>query len=305
MSIVHSKHVSYCVDGIVLLDKPKGVSSNHALQSVKRLLQAKKAGHTGSLDPLATGMLPICLGQATKFSQYLLNADKRYRVVIQLGIRTTTSDSEGEIVSQKDVPALSRAGLDESLNAFRGDVVQVPSMYSALKHQGTPLYKLARQGITVDRPGRPISIYENTLIELSDNKVTLDIHCSKGTYIRTIADDWGELLGCGAHVVELRRTHVGSYDSSAMVDLPFIEQSCNVDRSLFLQNHMLDLSSTVGHFPRCELSASDVRALQRGQELERKADDITAIMSLYCSGEFVGVGEAIDNKLRVLRLLSF
>ncbi len=195
------------VDGIVLLDKDTGMSSNFALQRVKRIYNAAKAGHTGALDPLATGMLPICLGEATKFSQHLLDADKRYLVTAKLGERTDTSDSDGEVVQTRPVE-FSMTQLEEALEHFRGDSMQVPSMYSALKYQGQPLYKYAREGKEVPREARPIHVYELKFISLENDELTLDIHCSKGTYIRTIVDDLGEMLGCGAHVIMLRRTQV-------------------------------------------------------------------------------------------------
>ncbi|MBB1440781.1 tRNA pseudouridine(55) synthase TruB, partial [Shewanella sp. SG41-4] len=190
------------IDGIVLLDKDTGMSSNFALQRVKRFFNANKAGHTGALDPLATGMLPICLGEATKFSQHLLDSDKRYLVTAKLGQRTDTSDSDGEVVQTRPVN-FTQELLDEKLSFFRGTTQQIPSMYSALKYQGQPLYKYAREGIEVPRESRPITVFELNFIKLEGDELTLDIHCSKGTYIRTIIDDLGEMLGCGAHVIML------------------------------------------------------------------------------------------------------
>ncbi|MGL5762902.1 MAG: tRNA pseudouridine(55) synthase TruB, partial [Plesiomonas shigelloides] len=198
------------VHGILLLDKPQGITSNDALQKVKRLYNANKAGHTGALDPLATGMLPICLGEATKFSQYLLDSDKRYRVIAKLGQRTDTSDSDGEVIQERPVQVTAEQ-LDEALTHFRGDLQQIPSMYSALKYEGKPLYEYARQGIEVPRESRPITVYELTLIRFEGDEVELEVHCSKGTYIRTIVDDLGERLGCGAHVIYLRRLVVATY----------------------------------------------------------------------------------------------
>ena len=183
------------IDGVLLLDKPLGMSSNAALQRVKKLLRARKAGHTGSLDPLATGMLPLCFGEATKFSQYLLDAHKCYCVRAKLGVRTTTSDAEGEVVATRPVPSLPYKALDESLNAFRGTIDQVPSMFSALKYQGKPLYQLARQGITVDRPSRKVTIFQCDIQEVTEDEVALNIKCSKGTYVRTLVDDWGRSAG--------------------------------------------------------------------------------------------------------------
>lgn len=206
------------VHGVLLLDKPQGVSSNDVLQKVKRIFNANRAGHTGALDPLATGMLPICLGEATKFSQYLLDSDKRYRVIARLGERTDTSDADGNIVQTRPV-SFSQADLDSALESFRGETLQVPSMFSALKHQGRPLYEYARQGIEIAREPRPITVYELQFIRWQDNELELEIHCSKGTYIRTIIDDLGEKLGCGAHVIMLRRVQVARYPYERMVTL--------------------------------------------------------------------------------------
>ncbi|NDJ56220.1 tRNA pseudouridine(55) synthase TruB [Enterobacteriaceae bacterium 4M9] len=206
------------VHGVLLLDKPQGLSSNDALQKVKRLYNANRAGHTGALDPLATGMLPICLGEATKFSQYLLDSDKRYRVIARLGQRTDTSDADGQVVEERAVNFTAQE-LATALDSFRGETQQVPSMYSALKYQGKPLYEYARQGIDVPREARPIVVYELLFIRHEGDELELEIHCSKGTYIRTIIDDLGEKLGCGAHVIFLRRLAVSRYPVERMVTL--------------------------------------------------------------------------------------
>ncbi len=206
------------VNGIVLLDKPTGISSNDALQKVKRIYFAEKAGHTGALDPLATGMLPICLGEATKFSQFLLDSDKRYVVVAKLGERTNTSDSDGEVVETRDVN-VTKERLLECIETFKGETDQVPSMFSALKYQGRPLYEYAREGIEVPREARKITVYSIELLRFEGDEVEMEIHCSKGTYIRTITDDLGEMLGCGAHVTYLRRTGVANYPVEKMVTL--------------------------------------------------------------------------------------
>ena len=198
------------VDGILLLDKPQGITSNEALQQVKRAYGAAKAGHTGSLDPLATGMLPICLGEATKFSQYMLDADKVYITTAKLGVRTDTGDAEGEVVSERPV-AVGQADIEQALEQFRGEITQLPSMFSAIKVDGQPLYKLAREGKEVDRPSREVSIYRLELLDVRGDEVDLEVHCSKGTYIRTLVEDLGEVLGCGAHVTMLRRLSVAGF----------------------------------------------------------------------------------------------
>ena len=206
------------VHGVFLLDKHQGASSNDVLQKVKRLFNANKAGHTGALDPLATGMLPVCLGEATKFSQYLLDSDKRYRVIARLGERTDTSDADGNIVETRAI-TFDRAALDAALDYFRGDTMQVPTMFSALKYQGRKLYEYAREGITVPREARPIKVFELQFIRWEGDELELEIHVSKGTYIRTIIDDLGERLGCGAHVIMLRRLQVARYPIERMVTL--------------------------------------------------------------------------------------
>lgn len=206
------------IDGVLLLDKPTGISSNDALQKVKRIFFAEKAGHTGALDPLATGMLPICLGEATKFSQFLLDSDKRYRVIAKLGERTNTSDSDGEVVETREVN-VERSALLEKIESFRGETDQVPSMFSALKFEGRPLYEYAREGIDIPREPRKITVYDIQLLRFEGVEVEMEVHCSKGTYIRTIVDDLGEMLGCGAHVTDLRRTEVANYPYEQMVSL--------------------------------------------------------------------------------------
>lgn len=206
------------VDGVILLDKPTGLSSNDTLQKVKRIFFAQKAGHTGALDPLATGMLPICFGEATKFSQFLLDSDKRYRVIAKLGERTDTSDSDGEVVQTREVK-VDRGQLERCIAKFRGTTDQIPSMYSALKYQGRKLYEYAREGIEVPRESRKITVYSVELLRFDNNEVEMELHVSKGTYIRTIVDDLGEMLGCGAHVTYLRRTGVSNYPMDRIVTL--------------------------------------------------------------------------------------
>jgi tRNA pseudouridine55 synthase len=208
-SLLHSpSHQKRNVHGIILLDKPEGMTSNKALQIVKRALHAQKAGHTGALDPLATGLLPLCFGNATKLADYLLGQDKTYLVTAQLGQRTTTSDSQGEIVETRPIPTLSLTSIENSLRDFQGEIIQTPSMYSALKYQGKPYYYYARKGIAIERVSRPITIFNCDLIDFTESTITLRVRCSKGTYIRTLIDDLGELMGCGAHVIALRRESI-------------------------------------------------------------------------------------------------
>lgn len=217
------KRIRRNVSGIILLDKPKGFSSNAALQKVRWLLNAEKAGHTGSLDPLATGVLPLCFGEATKFSQYLLDADKGYETLMQLGVTTTTADAEGDVLEEREV-TVGRAEIEAALPAFRGPISQIPPMYSALKRDGQPLYKLARAGEVVEREPRSVTISRLELLSVDGTQARLDVACSKGTYIRTLVEDLGHVLGCGAHVAELRRTQAGPFSLAQTVTLEQLEQ---------------------------------------------------------------------------------
>ena len=203
------------ISGVLLLDKPEGLTSNKALQEVKFLIKAAKAGHTGSLDPLATGLLPICFGEATKMSAFLLDADKRYQVTVKLGETTTTADAEGEVVETHDPSGVTEEQIRATLREFLGEQQQLPPMYSAVKHKGERLYKLARQGVVVERETRTIHIHSLTLLDMAMPEFVMDVHCSKGTYVRTLAEDIGKRLGCGAHVNGLKRTRVGPYDDQA------------------------------------------------------------------------------------------
>lgn len=292
------------IDGIVLLDKSTGMSSNFALQRVKRFFNANKAGHTGALDPLATGMLPVCLGEATKFSQHLLDADKRYLVTAKLGERTDTSDSDGEVVQTRPV-TFTEAQLLSALEHFRGDTQQVPSMYSALKYQGQPLYKYAREGIEVPRESRPITVFELNFISLEGDELTLDIHCSKGTYIRTIIDDLGEMLGCGAHVIMLRRTQVAQYPYAKMVTLEQLEalvtqaHEQQIDLSVLLDPLLLPMDTAVADFPEVNVPEASAAYLMQGQAVRvtgLKADTLVRI-TLGDAHRFVGIGLMNDDGL--------
>ncbi|WP_445397363.1 tRNA pseudouridine(55) synthase TruB [Zobellella sp. An-6] len=290
------------VDGILLLDKPAGITSNDALQQVKRIYAAAKAGHTGALDPLATGMLPICLGEATKFSQFLLEADKRYRVVAKLGERTDTSDADGEVVERRPVN-VSAGELIEALDHFRGDIEQVPSMYSALKYQGKPLYQYAREGIEVPRESRPITVYELKLIRFEGDEVELEVHASKGTYIRTIVDDLGERLGCGAHVTVLRRLAVAGYPAERMLTLEQLQcilDNCkanDVSPRLELDPLLLPMDTAVQGLPEINLSELVAGYLLQGQAVQVAGAPQEGFVRLTVGPEhrFVGVGEIDDD----------
>lgn len=286
------------VHGIILLDKPSGITSNDALQQVKRIYNAAKAGHTGALDPLATGMLPICFGEATKFSQFLLDADKRYRVTARLGVRTDTSDSEGSVVSVRPV-SVTESQLSLALDKFRGDILQVPSMFSALKHQGRPLYEYAREGIEIEREARPISIYSLELLEFTDDAVSLEVHCSKGTYIRSLVDDLGELLGCGAHVIQLRRTQVAKYPNDKMLSLEKLNEILDECREQGipprekLDYYLLPMDSAVSNLPEVNMSSILAAYVTQGQAVmvPHALTEGFVRMTVGPEAEFIGVGE--------------
>jgi len=288
------------IHGVLLLDKPQGLSSNNALQKVKRLYNTNRAGHTGALDPLATGMLPICLGEATKFSQFLLNSDKRYRVIAKLGQCTDTSDADGQVLQQRPV-SFTRALLDGALDNFRGDLQQVPSMYSALKYQGKKLYEYARQGIEVPREARGITVYQLQVVRCEGDELELEIHCSKGTYIRTIIDDLGELLGCGAHVIYLRRLQVATYPIERMVTLEQLNallakaQAIALDE--LLDPLLMPMDSPVENYPEVNLLPVVAGYVKQGQPVQVAGAPASGIVRIT-EGEkrkFIGVGTIADD----------
>lgn len=299
------------IHGVLLLDKPQGLSSNDALQKVKRLYNANRAGHTGALDPLATGMLPICLGEATKFSQYLLDSDKRYRVIAKLGQRTDTSDADGQIVQERPVN-FTQAQLDAALDTFRGDIQQVPSMYSALKYQGKKLYEYARQGIEVPREARSITVYELQFIRWEGDELELEIHCSKGTYIRTITDDLGELLGCGAHVIYLRRLQVATYPIARMVTLEQLNallaqaQEQAIAPGELLDPLLMPMDSPVENYPEVNLLPVVAGYVKQGQPVQVAGVPASGLVRITEGEErkFIGVGDiAEDGRVAPRRLV--
>lgn len=290
------------INGVLLLDKHQGLSSNDVLQKVKRIYNANKAGHTGALDPLATGMLPICLGESTKFSQFLLDADKRYRVIARLGQRTNTSDADGEVVQERPVE-FSQEQLDAALEQFRGDSQQVPSMYSALKYQGKPLYEYARQGIEVPREVRDITVYELQFIRWENDELELEIHCSKGTYIRTIIDDLGEVLGCGAHVIYLRRVQVSNYPSERMVTLEQLQQmvaaaeEAGIEPKTVLDPLLLPMDTAASHLPEINLTDVVAAYVLQGQPVQVQGLPAEGMVRINVGEKrrFIGVGEVDDQ----------
>jgi len=291
------------IHGIVLLDKRQGISSNKALQEVKRLYNANKAGHTGSLDPLATGLLPICLGEATKVSAYMLDDDKRYQTVIQLGVMTDTGDVDGVVIEEKPVPDITQQQMDECLAGFVGEIKQVPPMYSALKHNGKKLYELAREGITVERKARKITIYAIENLGFSNDLLTLDVRCSKGTYIRTLAEDIGHALGCGATVKELRRTEAGQFKLS---DARVIEQLQEIESDEALQSILIAVDQPLQFMPAIQISQADADLVQQGQRIPTPAvNNDVGFCRLYHAGQFLGLGEMLmDAKIQPRKLFK-
>ena len=284
------------VNGILLLDKPSGLTSNAALQTVKKLYRARKAGHTGSLDPLATGLLPICFGEATKVSGFLLDADKDYRVTCRFGARTTTGDAEGEVLEQRPVEGLTEDRLRELLQGFLGEIEQIPPMYSALKHKGERLYKLAREGVEVEREPRQVTIHALELLRLEPPLAEIRVHCSKGTYVRTLVEDVGEALGCGAHVAGLRRLGVGPFDDTQMVDMEALRAVAAEGGEHALDKLLLPLESGLAQWPDVRLSGDAAFYLRQGQPVLVPKAPTEGLVRLY-EGEsrFLGVGEILDD----------
>ncbi|TVT33021.1 tRNA pseudouridine(55) synthase TruB [Marinobacter vinifirmus] len=281
------------VNGILVIDKPQGVTSNGILQQVKRLYGAAKAGHTGALDPLATGVLPLCFGEATKFSQMMLDSDKAYITTAKLGIRTETGDSEGAVVEEKPVPALIEAQVEAVLENFRGDIQQVPSMYSALKHQGKPLYEYAREGIVIDRPARPVTIYELKLLAVREQELDLAVTCTKGTYIRSLVEDIGEALGCGAHVSALRRTLASGYTLANARDVKDLEAMR--ERGESLDGLLLPPESALTMFPEHRLAGPALVSILNGQPVRIPGQSLEGFVRIYGDRSFVGLAEAMPE----------
>jgi len=288
------------IHGIVLLDKRLGISSNRALQEAKRLLNANKAGHTGSLDPLATGLLPICFGEATKISGMMLDDDKRYQVTIQLGIKTDTGDLEGNIVETKPVPEFSVETVRTILEKFTGEIDQIPPMYSALKQNGKKLYELARGGIIVDRKARRITIFELNLLDTQQDTLELDVHCSKGTYIRSLAEDIGEELGCGATVQTLRRTQAGQFRLEQAFT---IEQLQELDGQQLLDT-LIAVDAPLQAMPAVYLDNQQAKAIKFGQVLDLD-ESLLGSVRMYATTEFLGLGEMrLNGKLAPKKLFN-
>jgi len=283
------------INGIVLLDKDTGLSSNAALQKVKRLFFAKKAGHTGSLDPLASGILPICLGQATKVAQFLLDDDKRYFVRGKLGEISDTGDCEGKIIKTQAFGHVTEPQIIDAVMSFKGDILQIPPMYSALKKDGQPLYKLARQGIEIERPARPVTIHSIDFISYEQGVLTLDVSCSKGTYIRSLIQDIGDKLGCGAHVVELRRTGFAHIDISEAIKFSDLEALAGddyeqLDAHIFLSENMLP------NIVSFTLDATQTVDIKYGRSIVCNQQNLAHKLKLFDDQkQFIGIGELSED----------
>ncbi|VAW59992.1 tRNA pseudouridine(55) synthase [hydrothermal vent metagenome] len=291
------KNKGRAVHGVLLLDKPLKISSNHALQKVKRLFNAAKAGHTGSLDPLASGMLPICLGEATKISAFLLDADKTYRFKCRLGEKTTTGDAEGEVIESRPYEHIQQQDIEKHLTLLRGDIMQVPPMYSALKQDGKRLYDLARQGIEVARKPRPVSIYSLEILSFENAEVELLAHCSKGTYVRTLAEDLGEMLGCGAYVTELRRTSVGPFKAE-MVSMETLERLAEqgAKEGVYTLDDLLSgIDTGIEDWPKVELDADSAYYIKLGQPVQVSRAPTEGKVRIYAQDRFIGTGEIQDD----------
>ncbi|CAL4324027.1 tRNA pseudouridine synthase B [Buchnera aphidicola (Protaphis terricola)] len=300
------------VNGFLLIDKPKGISSNNTLQQIKTIFRAKKAGYVGTLDPLATGILPICFGESTKFSDYLNNSDKEYYVIAKLGESTSTFDSDGVII-KKRIISFKSIQLDNALKKFTGVINQVPSMYSAIKHNGIPLYRYARQGITLSRQIRYITIYKLELIKFQGDFIEFNIHCSKGTYIRTLIHDLGEYLGCGAHVVSLRRTQVGIFTSSKLVTISYLNTFLNKEniKKLIcfkeLDSLLMPIDTPVNFLPKIYISKSQSCNFKLGQKIILKSNIKNSLVRVLEKEKkiFLGLGKInTEDVLNPYRLVS-
>jgi tRNA pseudouridine55 synthase len=288
------------LDGVLLLDKARGVSSNAALQDVKRLFNARKAGHTGTLDPLATGLLPLCFGEATKFSHALFEADKRYVATLALGVRTDTGDAEGRVVLERPVGVTAQQ-VQAVLADFTGWIEQVPPMHSALKRDGRPLYELARRGLEVERAPRRVHIHAIELTRFDAAHPEIEVHCSKGTYIRTLAQDIGEALGCGAHLASLRRTAVGMFDVRDALTLDQVELLGSQARDTCL----LPVDALLKSLARTDLEPDLAARFLHGQAVPRADARPGLNCRVYCDGRLLGIGQSRqDGLLAPLRLVS-
>lgn len=289
------RHKGRNISGIVLLDKPYGITSNTALQKVKRLFNAAKAGHTGSLDPMATGLLPLCLGEATKVSGYLLDADKSYTGTIKLGIRTSSADAEGEVIETRLVENITEKKILTVLNQFLGEIEQIPPMHSALKVNGQPLYKLAHQGKEIERKSRQITIFSLALLRFADNEIDIAVDCSKGTYIRTLAEDIGQALGCGAHLSALRRTATGPFQLEDAITLEALEAL--LDKGFEeLDQILVPAEDALVDWEEVTFTENTAYYISQGQAVLVPKAPTQGLVKMFAPGnKFLGVGEILDD----------
>jgi tRNA pseudouridine55 synthase len=292
------------IHGVVLLDKPVGISSNRALQKVRGIFQARKAGHTGSLDPFATGMLPICLGEASKTAAFMLEAEKQYRATSLLGQATTTGDVEGEVIQTCPVPDITPDKLAEALEQFTGEIEQVPPMYSALKHQGKPLYEYARAGIEIERPARTVTIHELELVDWQSPTLTFDVCCSKGTYIRTLAEDIATALDSCAHLVKLRRTVVEPFASLPMVTLEQLQMARDQGE---LQDFLLAVDAGLPDWARIDLDPIQHEKFKHGNQFQFSAGGLDAgkVRVYSLEGDLLGLADiSADGILKPAKVFN-
>lgn len=283
------------LNGLLLFDKPAGESSNRVLQKVKRIFNAAKAGHTGTLDPLATGLLVICFGRSTKIADYLLAIDKQYRVVLKLGITTDSADADGEVLEQRDATSVTEAQILQHAASLTGSIEQIPPMYSALKHQGSRLYELARKGVEVERQPRKVEIHRFDLINIQQDIVTMQVHCSKGTYIRTLVEDLGKLLSCGAHVVELRRTTLGPFTDPKMYSLDKLEQLAEQGLSE-LDQILLPTDHALQGWPAVSVEESLMVDMKNGHALQLPDLPAQGVVRIYdANQQFYGIGKIRED----------
>ncbi len=301
MPFVLNSFLMMPANGILLLDKHSGITSNAALARAKRILGIKKAGHTGTLDPMASGLLVLCFGEATKVSAFLLDADKAYEGELHLGVETDSEDAEGEVIAEREVPPLTEVSIESVLQAFRGDIEQVPPMHSALKHKGQRLYDLARRGETVERPPRAVTIYQLRLLDIDLPKVRIAVRCSKGTYIRSLACDIGQKLGCGAHLSGLRRTSSAPFNVDAAISLEALDKlERGPARSLLLRP-----DRALEHLPEVHLDGEQTRRARHGQTIAGLTETQEGLVRIYGDDAFVGIGEMDgQGRLRPKRLLA-
>lgn len=300
------RHRGRDVNGILLLDKAVGMTSNAALQAVKKLFNAKKAGHTGSLDPLASGLLPLCMGEATKLSTFLLDSDKVYEGTCQLGTKTTTGDAEGEVIASRPVPEFDEKTLKKVFSQFMGDIEQIPPMHSAIKKDGQPLYKLAHQGIEVEREPRQVHVYELELLDTQESSFRFRLRCSKGTYVRTLVEDIGEVMGCGAHLTDLRRTQVGPFELAAAVTTEELDHIAADEGFDGLDKLMIPMEKALENWPAVHLSENSTYYVRQGQPVQVARAPTSGWVRLFANDDhFIGVGQIMDDgRVAPKRLLN-